>query len=148
MRYKKNKGFTLIELMIVVAVVAILAAVAYPSYQDSVQKTRRADAKAALERAAGLQERFFTENNSYAFPADIGKVGGASSTEGYYTITLANTDLAGTSCVSGGYAPCFLFTATATGVQTKDTDCDKFTLDEKGVRAAKTKGGAVNAACW
>lgn len=58
-------GFTLIELMIVVAIVAILAAIAYPSYQDSVRKSRRADAKAVLLEAAQWMERFYTENNRY-----------------------------------------------------------------------------------
>ena len=60
-----SRGFTLIELMIVLAVVAILAAIAYPSYQDSVRKSRRADAKAVLLEAAQWMERFYTLNNRY-----------------------------------------------------------------------------------
>ena len=59
------KGFTLIELMIVVAVIAILAAIAYPSYQDSVRKSRRADAKAVVLNAAQILERCYTQNNVY-----------------------------------------------------------------------------------
>lgn len=62
---KSNGGFTLIELMIVVAVVAILAAVAYPSYTESVRKSRRADAQSVLLEAAQFLERFHTENNRY-----------------------------------------------------------------------------------
>lgn len=62
---KPSRGFTLIELMITVAIVGILAAVAYPSYQDSVRKSRRADAKAVLLEAAQWMERFYTENNRY-----------------------------------------------------------------------------------
>lgn len=58
-------GFTLIELMIAVAIVAILAAIAYPSYQDSVRKSRRADAKAALLELAQFMERNYTEANRY-----------------------------------------------------------------------------------
>ena len=54
---KINRGFTLVELMIVVAIVAILAAIGYPSYQNSVQKSRRADGRAALQEAAARQER-------------------------------------------------------------------------------------------
>jgi type IV pilus assembly protein PilE len=61
----KIKGFTLIELVIVVAIVAILATIAYPSYQDSVRKSRRADAKGVLMEAAQWMERFYTENNRY-----------------------------------------------------------------------------------
>ncbi len=59
------RGFTLIELMIVVAVIAILAAIAYPSYQDSVRKSRRADAKAALLDLAQFMERNYTTANRY-----------------------------------------------------------------------------------
>lgn len=59
------KGFTLVELMIVVAVVAILAALAYPSYSDSTKKARRSDAQAALVGLSGALERYYTENNTY-----------------------------------------------------------------------------------
>lgn len=64
------KGFTLVELMIVVAIVAILAAIAYPSYAESVRKGRRAEARAALTELLQQQERFMTQNNTYrAFAA-------------------------------------------------------------------------------
>lgn len=59
------RGFTLIELMIVVAVVAILAAVAYPSYRDSVLKGRRAEGRAALADLLQQEERYMTQNNCY-----------------------------------------------------------------------------------
>ena len=65
-RYRrKSAGFTLIEVMIVVAIVGILAAVAYPSYIDSVRKGKRAEARAALMNLLQQQERYFTQNNSY-----------------------------------------------------------------------------------
>ena len=74
-----KNGFTLIELMIVVAIVGILAGIAYPSYQDSVRKSRRADAKGALMGFANAMERYYTENNTYlgaagttATPANTG----------------------------------------------------------------------------
>ena len=76
---KKINGFTLIELMIVVAIIGILASIAYPSYQDSVMKSRRADATGALLGFANAMERRFTETNSYlgaagttALPANTG----------------------------------------------------------------------------
>ena len=62
---KKQNGFTLIELMIVVAIVGILAAIAYPSYQDSVLKSRRADGQSELLRIQGLMERYYYEEGSY-----------------------------------------------------------------------------------
>ncbi len=101
----QSGGFTLIELMIVVAIVAILAAIAYPSYQDSVRKSRRADAKAVMLEATQWMERFFTVNNRYdqnragtavtdasQFPSsgltESPKEGGPPG--GYYAITLGN----------------------------------------------------------
>ena len=63
--FRPTAGFTMIEMMIVVAIISIIAAIAYPSYQDSVRKSRRADAKSVLLHAAQWMERFYTENNRY-----------------------------------------------------------------------------------
>ena len=63
---KLPKGFTLIELMIVVAVVAILAAIAIPSYREYIRRSQRAEARAEVLRAEGWLERFYTENNRYS----------------------------------------------------------------------------------
>lgn len=62
----QQRGFTLIELMIVVVIVGILAAVSYPTYRDSIRKSRRSDAQAALMRGANEQERFFSWCGRYA----------------------------------------------------------------------------------
>lgn len=66
MRKFVSPGFTLIELMIVVAIVGIIAAIAYPGYQNYTKQTRRSDAQIMLTQAANQQERFFTECNWYA----------------------------------------------------------------------------------
>jgi type IV pilus assembly protein PilE len=64
-KYIRKKGFTLIELMVAVAIVGILAAIAIPSYQESMRKSRRADAQSALLNIANAMERYFTQNNTY-----------------------------------------------------------------------------------
>ena len=64
-RRRRASGFTLIELMIAVAIVAVLAAIAYPAYLDSVWKAKRAEAKAAIFKALQAEERYYTQNNTY-----------------------------------------------------------------------------------
>ena len=106
MMLKRQRGFTLIELMITVAIIAILAAIAFPSYQDSLRKSRRTDGKNALTQAMAIMERYYTERNTYATaamcataankpdicPGNCSGVGGTcTSTEGNYTITFTTT---------------------------------------------------------
>jgi len=102
----KSKGFTLMELMIAVAVVGILAAIAYPSYVEQLRKTRRSDAKAALLNGAQVLERCYTEYNTYnniACPAvkntDNTKLDPAFTTTegGYYTLSAASLTATGFS---------------------------------------------------
>lgn len=90
---QNNHGFTLIEVMIVVVVISILAAIAYPSYQDSIRKTRRTDAKAVLSELAQFMERIYTENNSFTpggnnptLPYLASPIDGSPK---YYDITIA-----------------------------------------------------------
>lgn len=73
----RHNGFTLVELMVIVAIVGILAAVAYPSYNESAKKTRRGDGMSALVGFANAMERHFTENNTYAGAATGGTSTGA-----------------------------------------------------------------------
>jgi type IV pilus assembly protein PilE len=85
----KNLGFTLIELMIAVAIVAILAAIAFPSYQDQVRKTRRGDAQGVLLELAQWMERYYTANNTYTgavLPFNQSPKEGDSK---YYNISLS-----------------------------------------------------------
>lgn len=72
---RSSKGFTLIELMIVVAIVGILAAIAYPSYLQYVESTRRSDAQGALSGLASAMERHYTTNSSYKNAAESGDTG-------------------------------------------------------------------------
>jgi len=131
-----QRGFTLIELMIAVVVIGILAMVAIPAYNDSVNKGRRADAKSTLTTMASRQEQFFMDNKRYT--ADLKELGyGAASDvdsiDSYYTVAAAVTTT----------PPTFTLTATP---KNADTDCAKFTLNEKGTQGVTgTKGAAL---CW
>ena len=120
-------GFTLIEMMIVVALVAVLAAVVIPSYQGSVRKARRTDARGALTSIAQLMERLNTEKNSYA-SATLGNaatdLAKATSENSFYTLALSNLG-----------AATFTITATPAGGQAVDA-CGNYTLDQAGTRGA------------
>ncbi len=140
---KQSKGFTLVELMMVVAVLAIVAAVAYPSYTKTVQKSRRTDARTALQEAAARQERIYAETNTYTKTVAklVTAADGKSSPEGYYVITA---EVSCTRDVNGApYSSCFDLTATAVGQQAVDTECATFTLSHTGAKGS-TGGGD----CW
>lgn len=85
------RGFTLIELMIVVAVIAILSAIAYPSYMDFVRKGWRAEARAALMQEMQQQERFYTQVNNYKQPVFKADSGDAAA-GGKYTLEASGCD--------------------------------------------------------
>lgn len=128
---KPLRGFSLIELLIVLAIVAILAAVALPSYQSQVIETRRTDAYAALSRSAQVLEQCFTLFGSYS-DANCNIAFPFTSDEGFYSISAVLT------------ASTFLLTATPMEGQTADTDCGSLTLDQLG---QKGSDGPVTD-CW
>ena len=132
----KQKGFTLIELMIVVAIVGILGAIGYPAYQEHVEKSRRTDGTGSLLNAANLLERCATVNGSYNHANCGAGVVNGDSTDGHYAITLTAVT-----------ASTFTITATPQGVQAGDNDeCPNFTLTNAGVKTPDPGTDANR--CW
>jgi type IV pilus assembly protein PilE len=133
----KQKGFTLIELMIALMVVGILAAIAYPSYQDSVRKGRRGDGMAALLEAAQKLEVYRALNAEYTTnPVDANIV--TTSPEGYYD----NLNIAVGNCLD--ITNCYTLTIqpTTLGGQNLD-DISAFSLDSSGAKQ-RNEGGWVD----
>lgn len=132
----RSRGFSLLELMIACAIVAILAAIAYPSYNSSVQKSRRAEAKAALLGVASQMERWSTEKGTYA-TATLGSGGVyANQTENsYYNLSLAPLT-----------ATTYTVRAAPTGAQTGDP-CGTFTYNYQGTKDV-TGGSWTKSQCW
>jgi type IV pilus assembly protein PilE len=152
MNNKYTKGFTLIEVMIVVAILGVITAIAFPSYVDYVRKGKRTDAKVELLRLAQMQESYFVQNLSYAKDLTTGAGGlglGATVTseQGEYTITMSALDNGGGACTGVAADPCATFTLTATpGATQNDPKCANFTLSNTGV---KTVSGTHTAKqCW
>jgi len=137
---KTSNGFTLIELMIAVALVGILAAIGYPSYQEHVRTAKRAECAGALVGFAGAMERYFTKNNTYA---------GASAATVYNTQCPVDGGTATYALsVQASTASTFTVQAVRTGAQASDK-CGTLTLSNtglKGVTGAAT--GITSQDCW
>ncbi len=142
--YEKNMakrlsaGFTLIELMITVAIIGILTSIAYPSYQDSMMKSRRVDAQGALMGFANAMERYYTVNNTYPAAGTAGIYAATSPVSGgtaYYLLSIAAST-----------ASTYQLQAARTGAQANDK-CGTLTLNQAGVKTFSGPGMAP-ADCW
>ncbi len=143
----KQRGVTLIELIVVVVIIGILASVAIPSYRNYVMRSQRADAKDALLSLATAQEKFYLQCNSYglnlaaasdcagsdvAFPA--------ASKRGWYQMAIVAADAVGFTVSA---------TAVAGGNQFSDVTCRTFVINNQGIRTAASDGAVdTSAECW
>ena len=91
-KYAGNKGFTLIELMVTVVILGIIAAIALPSYQEQVKKTRRVNAQSDLLELASYMERFYTENFTYAGAALPFTESPKEGSSKYYDLAIADSN--------------------------------------------------------
>lgn len=134
----RQRGVTLIELMVVVTIVAILAAIALPNYSKYVLRSRRASAHDTLMAVATAQERYYTNHNAYATDLGSGGLGfdtaSLTSEGGYYLVSL-----------QAGDANSFTLKAAPQGTQVKDA-CKNLTLTNTGTKGQS--GDDSNGKCW
>ena len=146
-RPTRQAGFTLIELMIVIIVVAILAAFAFPQYRDYVIRSNRAVAKSLLLQVADRQEQFFTDRKTYADDmTDLGYPAAAN-----FTVDRAARSAAGASgdsiyriTLTNAGATTYTLTATPLNGQLDDAECATMVLNQAGQRTSTPDGGD----CW
>jgi type IV pilus assembly protein PilE len=150
--WRKLAGFTLIELMIVVAIVAILAAIAIPAYQKQILQSRRTSAKTALLDLSGREERYYAANNTYDptltdFYTTVDGTGALqvpnNTNEDYYSVTIAVTPATGTTPAS------YVATAVPVNSQAADaTGCGNYSITDLGVQGNTGTNSGAGTGCW
>ncbi len=129
--YRKMQGVTLLELMIVVVIVGILAAIAYPNYRDFTARAKRNEAKAALLKLAINQERFYLSNNTYT--TDLTDLGFATD------CPLITDSTTYSVCITAADASNFTAVAIYQPTDAEADKCGEFSITGRGVRESKPK---------
>ena len=153
---RPEQGFTLVELVVAMVILAVLAAIAIPSYTNYVLKSHRTEAKSTLLDAASLEERYYSTANTYTSnPSDLGYGTGTVTPfpigSGYYNITSiqANAAIAPSNGSPGGTPASYTITAAAVGNQTRDTQCPQFQINSAGRQTAPTSPDpSGDTDCW
>lgn len=145
--YESQRGFSLLELMIVVVIVGIIASIAYPSYQQQVQKTRRADCSGALTGLGNAMERYFTVNSSYLGAAAAGANTGAPAVYPA-SCPIDGGDATYNLTIQAATASTYTIRATPIGLQADDK-CGTLTLTNTGLKGVTGQASGVTwQDCW